>query len=336
MKVRTVGFQLKFSNNIELPEIYQIIESNQGKEIEHFGDKYIYYTEVRDNYIVGLVLRFNEVKSSIATETDKDGNLVIDISMIGDKKSNTEVSMFSINPVTLRGMYYNYRGSLSSSALKTIWKKPHDIIMKYKIKSLTDEFSQLDINKTKAARKKAIDYCQGKFDIRILSTPATIETLISQFETIEEMTFSSEEALVGAGKYTPPAQTFISSAKITTRFEKVASNLGLVTNYIKSIASNKIQKSDILKLRGKLESGEEKTLAVGENLSEFGLMEFDRFVELLPTGLWSSYNECPALNILMTKIKENTIIFGEQPTNDDWRLSSVTNLEVTNFLKQAS
>jgi hypothetical protein len=91
MNVNVVGFQMSFANGIEIPELYQQLESSLGKKQKQGSTNYLYFTDLKDGYIIGLVLRFKEDKMLIAT-SQEDGEFLINISELGKGKESTEVS----------------------------------------------------------------------------------------------------------------------------------------------------------------------------------------------------------------------------------------------------
>ena len=113
MKVNIVGFELTFGRNITIPEVYQLVESNQGVKKNYYGDKYLYYTDVKDDLLVGIILRLKKDKSQINTK-EEDGDFIVDINTLKDDYSSTEVSLFTLNPKTLKGVFYCYFGGLSA------------------------------------------------------------------------------------------------------------------------------------------------------------------------------------------------------------------------------
>ncbi|MDO6446628.1 hypothetical protein Q4493_12660 [Colwellia sp. 1_MG-2023] len=320
MNVNVVGFQMSFARRINIPELYQLLESSSGKKLRQGSTSYLYYTDLKEGYIIGLVLRFKEDKKSIATSKEGE-EFIIDKTELGKGKESTEVSLFAINPETCRGVYYSYIGSLSSSILKTIWKKPHDKLKTYNIKSLIDEYSQHGKKDKAAAHKRATDDCSGLFNLELLTNPADIDDLIKHYDTINALEINSVNAFNDAGRYRPDAQ-FIKRGKINQTFENVVSNESKIVAYIKGLIANKSD-DDIVKLRGKLEgTSEDKWLVVGENIQDFGRLKFDSFVDLLPEHKWSDYSSCEAIEKLLYILTNKTAIFGDLPADEAWRLES--------------
>jgi hypothetical protein len=331
MNVNVIGFQMSFAKSIKIPELYQLLESSSGKKLRQGSTNYLYYTDLKDGFIIGLVLRFKEDKMSIATSKEGE-EFIIDKTELGKGKENTEVSLFAINPDTCRGVYYSYIGSLSSSILKTIWKKPHDNLKAYNIKSLIDEYSQHGKNDKTAAHKHATDDCSGLFNLELLTNPADINDLFKHYDTINALEINSINAFDDAGKYRPDTQ-FIKRGKIQQTFENVVSNESRIFSYIKGLVANKSD-DDIVRLRGKLEgASEDKWLKVGENIQDFGRLKFDDFVELLPEHKWSDYSTCKAIEKLLYILNNKTGTFGATTTDESWRLASAKTMNEKEFIE---
>lgn len=241
--------------------------------------------------------------------------------MVKVKKVLKLVSLFAINPETCRGVYYSYIGSLSSSILKTIWKNPHDNLKRYNIRSLQEQFSEHGKKDKKLAHNKAIEECSGFFNLELITNPADLDELFKHYDTINALEINSVNAFEDAGKYRPDSQ-FIKRGKIMQTFDNVVSNELNIMAYVKKITSNKSE-GDTVRLRGKLAGlNEDKWLKVGENIQDFGRLKFDSFVELLPQYKWTDYSTSEAINKLLYILKNKTSIFGDLPTNEEWRLDS--------------
>jgi hypothetical protein len=336
MKVKVQGFQIGFASNISFSEVFQLLESFSETKRHHHGDEYIYYVDEKENIATGLILRLSNVKSGITTKTDADGNLVVDITTLNDDQTSTEATIFCVNPETGRGLAYSYRRSSTTSLLRTIFKEAHSAVRTSKIKDLTKQYSKLDSTKSGTASKKANEDVKGNFTIKLLSTPATIQTILESYDAIDSISIGAEEALENSGVYSPESP-YVSKAKLAISFTNIHSNLLLIKKYINKITKNRT-KEDAIRIHGQLEDGVQKWFTVGDNISEFGVLEFDRYIELLPDSLWKEYVDCPALTNLMSKIDSNSSVFGDIPINTDWRLPSAKNLPniIKNVIKKAS
>lgn len=334
MKVNVVGFELSFAKGIEIPELFQLLESGQDKEHKHGKDRYIYFTQLLGGIIVGVVLRFKSDKKTIATTKDENGELIIDIKTFAEEKYSTEVSLFAINPNSLRGVCYSYLGSLSETILIDMFRKPHDRLKGDNIKSLTEQYSRHEKGDKQLALLKAQGECSGYFTLSILTTPADVETLISNYDTITAVEVKAKGAFDKGGKFEPNSN-LIKSSKVNVVFENVSSGYTEIVKYIKKLSSNKTE-DEIIKLRGKLASGKNKWFEIGDNISDFGVLEFDSYVKDLPQDKWTNYVSCNALGKIIYILNSKTTIFGEPSDCDKWRLPSAATENLKIIEKESS
>jgi hypothetical protein len=322
MKVNVVGFELGFGKNIDISEVYQRLESNQGKKKSIYQDKYVYYTDVKKDYIVGLIFRLRKDKSQIRT-IEEDGDFKVDIDKLRKDHSSTEVSLFCLNPKTLQGVFYCYFGGLSTTILRTMWKPAHDSVQKAKIKDKTNEIKAHKHYETSKAKAEAEDIFHGFLKVTTLTTPATVNNLFGIFSNIKEIKINSKEALEGAGKYSP-SSSFIRKGKLEATFENPNKWFESIKDYIRNIIPSEPNEGDIIRLVGETLTGEEKAYIVGENLKEFGQFSYDEYVNRLPKKKWSNYKKSKALKLLLKIMRNDSLVFGLPPEESTWRLPSAT------------
>lgn len=320
MRVNIIGFELDFARNIKLPEVYQLLESNQGKKHAYYGDKYLYYTDVVDDYIVGIILRLKKDKGRITTKEDGK-EFIVDIDKLAKGQSSTEVSLFCMNPKTKMGVFYSYFGGLSPSILRTMWKPAHNKVQRAKIRDLCKQYEGSNKYEPSKARAKAEENFKGVMLLRTLTTPATIENLFKVFNSIQEITINSKSAVQGAGKYSPNS-SFIKKASVNIKFNSAVAWYQHIQGYIRKALPTNITDDDKIRIVGETIGGEEKAYVIGENLQEFGAFEFDDFITKIPQKKWSDYSKCDAIKVLLLILKNKTIIFGHTVPEKSWRLLS--------------
>ncbi|GAB5391877.1 MAG: hypothetical protein Altm2KO_21760 [Alteromonas macleodii] len=325
MKVKIQGFELSLSNGVGLPELFQLMESGQNKTTPLNNDEYVYMVDVKDNFIIGLLLRFSDVKKFITTSRGASGELLIKVPDLTDENlDDTEASIFCINPHTLRGAFYTYRRSLTRRLLTTLLNRKHNFLKNKRLQDLTDEYSQLDPEKRKAAAAKATKEITGSFNFELLCTQASIDLLLDSYDEISEMSVTAKDGLPDGGLYSP-SSPFVKSTSVTTKFEKNKSQsfVEQIKGFVRKVSGN-LGNDDAIKLYGKLESGAQAWLSLGENISEFDILHFDRFVDMLPEENedWKEYVNCAATVRLINLLKTETAVFGEPPKDSQWRLPS--------------
>ena len=324
MKVNIIGFELDFASNVSFGEVYQLIESGAGKKHKFYGDKYLYFTDVKQDLVIGVLLRLKKDKNRITTkETGND--FMVDISELGSGESSTEVSLFCINPDTKKGVFYQYFGGLSIATLRVMWRPAHNKVQSAKIKDLAKEYREHNKYNKEKAREKAKEHYNGIFGIETLTPKATVDSIFQLVTSIKEFKINSKNAIQNAGKYSPQS-SFIKKSKIELAFEQPAAWFEHIKRYIKTIMPATVDDDDIIRIVGETLSGEEKAFVIGDNLDEFGNFEFDKFVKKLPKAKWSDYENCKAMDILHNLVETKPIIFGRPSPAKNWRLSSKKNV----------
>src|SRR5690606_11454222 len=129
-KVKIVGFEMELANNVGFFDLYQAARSSSGKELKVHGKLTYSLCDRVDNYMAGMVLYYKGDKKSITTAMDADGNLRVEKSTLRDGQHSTEASLFCVNPKNLKGVLYQYAGSISTTGFYMLLKRSHDQIVK--------------------------------------------------------------------------------------------------------------------------------------------------------------------------------------------------------------
>ena len=154
MNVNILGFKLEFSNNISIGEFYQALESIENQELKIAPKTYISYLDIKSGYIIGLILSYKTNKKSLATKRDNEGDLIVTISEMAPGEYMTEANVFCINPYTLKGLVYSYIGSTSANAFKSIFRKCHSNVVRYKKKDYKNELTNFGEKKVENLQDK--------------------------------------------------------------------------------------------------------------------------------------------------------------------------------------
>lgn len=320
MKVNIIGFELTFGSNLKISEVFQILESKQGKKNKFYSDEYVYYVDVKDDYIIGVALRLKKDKNSVRTK-EQGGTFIPTIDVASKDTSNTEVSFFCMNPETLKGVCYSYFGGLSTAMLRTIWQPAFKTILNAKRKAYRKEL----VGSGKYQKKKASELAEQKYyeklSIRTLITKAGIDSLFDKLASIKEIEINSQNALSQSGKYETQS-SFIKKSAVNVKFENAHARLQEVQEYVRKILPSKVSEGDIIRLRGEIDSGEEKKFYLGENNQEFGDFNFDEYTKKFPKKDWAKFPDCDAIGVLLKILKKDTILFGLTKPEHDWRLPS--------------
>ncbi len=323
-KVKVTGFELNFSNNLRMPEIYQIFESMEGKDISLSGGRSgLYLTDVIDNYICGILITFRDDKKSVVTKKNEDGKLSVIKSELRKDEHATEASVFCINPATKSGLLYTYFGGSNAAALSKIFAIAHTKARRYAIKDYIDEKVEQSQNKKRRKfREKAEEHFKGNFKLKVKVTTKDIEDLLSEFKEVNSVEIGATGLIESIPVLTPIISVYKKSRiaiTISNAFRSIAHH----TN-IRDLANNVggFGNDEVFKVIGKSHSGEELARKVGDNTSEFGMLSYDDYIDKLPSTTWDDYRSCAACIALISKIKHFCAVFGHPNNLTTWKIPS--------------
>ena len=326
MKVNILGFEIKMAQGVEVGDFYQQLELIEDKEINLKSRKTILYTDVIDNYICGLVLSYKSNKKSLVSARDIDGDLTVTKNVLKDDEHGTEVSLFVIHPHSLKGLFYSYSGSVSPTGFAELLKKRHDADLRFKKQSYKDELTQFNTKKVTNIGKKISEKYSGAFSLSLLATPSDLKKLLPRYGEIKQVILRATNALSEGGRYTP-LEDITKRSSIIVDIEQG----GLLKDVKSRILSvfgpyAKQQKETALRVIGLAHSGEELSLVVAENNDNFGRIDYDEYVDLLPRKKWKNYTKCIALLRLLEKVIETDVVFGDKPLDKKWKINSAKDI----------
>jgi len=326
MKVNILGFEIGLAKGVSTGDFYQQLEAIEDHEIKLKSRTTIIYTDVVDHLMCGIVLSYKSNKKSLVTARDADGNLTITKNTLKNNEHGTEVSLFAINPGSLKGIFYSYNGSVSPTGFRELLKKRHDIDLKFKKQSYRDELTHFGGKEISNLPKKVSKKYSGSFSLRLLATPTDLNKLLSKYKEIKHILLRATNALSEGGRYTP-MEEFSKKSSIMIDLNE-GSLIQDVRNTIKKVFTPyaKQQKETTLRLIGLAHSGEELSLVVGDNSENFGRINYDEYVDLLPKDKWKDYKECEALTRIIEKVRKTDVVFGPPLLNKDWKISSAKDI----------
>jgi hypothetical protein len=333
MKVRTLGFQLALSDGVALGELFQQLESVEDKEIKISSKKGLIYTDVVNGLICGLILSYKSNKKSLVTQRDKDGDLKVTKNELKDNEHGTEVSIFCLNPGSLKGLFYSYSGGVSATGMSDILKQSHDAVFRRAKEQYRKEITEFGKTPINHINQKIENKFKGFFDFKLLVTPSDLNTLLSMYSEITKIELNSSNALADSGMFTP-LEDVAKGSSIRVNFDR-GSKADNIKSIVKSVFQPfaKQQKETILRLYGMSHLGQELSLRVGENSEDFGRSDYDDFVDNLPKEKWKDYKISIALENLIRIIKETEVVFGNIPDTTSWKLLSAKDINERNIQK---
>ncbi|MCH8478704.1 MAG: hypothetical protein LAT56_12275 [Wenzhouxiangella sp.] len=203
MRVDVVGFKILPFSGVEIGEVFQSLENKTDTEMSlQIGTVVPYFTVV-EGWIVGQLIRFRSNKKSIVSKRDENGDLLVDKQELASDEHGTEVTIMALNPSTLRGVFYSYRGAVTPNGLKRIFQYSFSEIRRQKIKELRNQLTQFGDKKVVAIDKRIQASFPYDFDLKLLSTPRDVDQVLKHFQEISSVHVNSEDALSKAGFFSP-------------------------------------------------------------------------------------------------------------------------------------
>lgn len=324
-KVKIVGFEMKLANNVTLIDLFQAASSSSGQELKINGRLTYSLCHRLDHYMAGVVLRYKGDRKSIETLMDDDGNLRVEKATLKEGHRSTEASLYCINPTTLKGVFYQYAGSISTTGFYKLLKASHDRIVKQKIKDKVNELTNFELNKVskhsrEKAKKEARAMYSGKFELTLVLKELDINAVIDKLHRLDKIQIKASSALDKAPLF-QPLEPWSESAEVTVRLSAPNDRTKLVQSikeFVSSITVPITSKGKAIKLIGKSATGQDEWYWLGENLQHYGTINYDDYVEQLPYPLWVDYPSCSAMNELKTVLRNHQPVFGYLPQPKHW------------------
>ena len=321
MRVKIIGFEFSLSKNMDVGDFYRQLESVEYTEVLINTRNHVLLTDVIDDYICGVFITYKNNKRSISTLLDKDGDLAVDKRSLDKDRRGTEANIFCINPSTQRGLLYSYAGAASPTSISAFLKAEHKKVRNRLVKEKESEITNCNTRKVEDSLYKAGQYYKGDFSLRTLTTPAEINQLIDRYAEINQLVIRSVDALSDAGVFAP-IDMHVKKAHVTVDFDDNSKEAGKIKKVITSIYDSISDRGKAIRLIGLSHSGEELSLAVGENSDSFGFIDYDDYVDQLPSLKWKDYVSCEALTNIIDNISSNSAIFGNPACSSSWKKPS--------------
>jgi hypothetical protein len=330
-KVKVSGFEMQFSEGIKINDFFQELESiSKRPEIKVGIYSTRVYTRIIDGLAVGLILTFKDDKKKLATEKDGSGKLKVNRIELMENQASTEASLFCFNPSTRSGIFTHYAGSASVSIYTSIFNQAHKSVknrlIDQKINELSGWGSRGD---TKRIRSRAQDEYSGSFSFKHIYQEKDLNQVLDNLKNLSEIEVTTELGIPNE----PVFRHLGATAKKTTQtvsfldqFKSIENLKGHLSNFVKEVFSVK-DKKYALKLIGTSLSGQRAQYWLGANVEEYGFFDYDNYIDELPEEVWDDYVSCLALKSLITKVTENSEVFGDISPVTSWeKYSSLMDL----------
>ncbi|EGQ8412013.1 MULTISPECIES: hypothetical protein [Vibrio] len=321
-KVKVSGFEMQFSDGVEMNDFYQELELiSRNRDINVGAYSTRVYTRVVDKLAVGLILTFKDDRKKLASEEDGSGKLKVNRIELKEHQTSTEASLFCFNPLTGCGVFTHYAGAASASVYAAIFGQAHKNVKDRLINQRVDEYSRGrsrgDIRRIK---RRAQGEFGGTFSFKYIYQEKDLNQILdnlkslSEVEVITELGIPDEPVFRHLGaltKKTTQTITFLDQFKVIENLK------GHLSNFIHDVFSQK-NKKYALRLIGSSLSGQRVQYWIGDNVEEYGFFDYDEYIDELPDDVWDNYLECSALSNVSNILKNKSETFGELKSVDTW------------------
>ena len=321
-KVKVSGFEMQFSEGIEMKDFYQeleLISRNQELKVGNYSTRV--YTRVVDGLAVGLILTFRDDRKKLASEQDVSGKLRVNRIELKKNQTSTEASLFCFNPVTKCGLFTHYAGAASVSVYTSIFGQAHKNVKERLVNQRVDEYSR---NRSRGDIKRIKHRAQtefaGSFSFKYIYQEKDLSQILdnlkslSEVEVITELGIPEEPVFRHLGSVTKKTTQTIS---FLDQFKSIENLKGHLSNFIHDAFSQK-NKKYALRLIGSSLSGQRAQYWIGENIEEYGFFEYDDYIDELPNDVWDNYLNCIALANLSSLLKTKSETFGQLKSAESW------------------
>ncbi|MCA2019090.1 hypothetical protein LDJ79_23480 [Vibrio tritonius] len=321
-KVRVSGFEMQFSEGIEMNDFYQELESiSKNKDINVGQYSTRVFTRIVDGLAVGLILTFRDDRKKLATEKDGNGQLKVNRIELKEDQTSTEASLFCFNPISKCGVFTHYSGSASVSVYTSIFGQAHKNVKDRMIEQKVDEYSRGrsrgDIRRIKSRAQREVG---GSFSFKYIYQEKDLDQILENVKTLSEV-----EVITELGVPNEPLFRHIGSmAKKTTQtvtfldqFKMIDNLKGHLSNFIHDALGQK-DKKYALRLIGASFSGQRVQYWIGDNIEEYGHFDYEQYIDDLPEEVWDKYYECTALANITQIVVNSSETFGKIKSVYKW------------------
>lgn len=330
-KVKVSGFEMQFSDGVEMNDFYQELERiSRNRDINVGAYSTRVYTRVVDELAVGLILTFKDDRKKLASEEDGSGKLKVNRIELKEHQTSTEASLFCFNPTTKCGVFTHYTGAASVSVYASIFGQAHKNVKDRLIEQRVDEYSRgRTFGDIKKIRNRVLGEFLGLFSFKYIYQEKDLNQILDNLKSLTEVEVITELGIpdepvfrhLGAlTKKTTQTVTFLDQFKVIDNLR------GHLSNFIHDVFSQK-NKKYALRLIGASSSGQRVQYWIGENVEEYGFFDYDEYIDELPDDVWDNYLECAALSNLSNILKDRSETFGELKPAESWcKYKSVSDL----------
>ncbi|WP_133151431.1 hypothetical protein, partial [Vibrio lentus] len=193
-KVKVSGFEMQFSEGVEMNDFYQeleLISRNQEIIVGAYSTRV--YTRIVDGLAVGLILTFKDDRKKLATEQDGSGKLKVNRIELKENQTSTEASLFCFNPSTKCGVFTHYAGAASVSVYTSIFGQAHKNVKDRLVNQRVDEYSRgRSRGDIKRIKYRAQAEFGGSFSFKYIYQEKDLTQILDNLKTLSEVEVITE------------------------------------------------------------------------------------------------------------------------------------------------
>lgn len=316
-KVNTSAFRMSLGPHVSFDELRATIISEESSEIRANGFGNQVLMDVREGYLIGLILTFKGDKLILGTKGQQRDIKATRLSLRKNERS-TQVSLFCLHPVDGMGMLYTYHTGLSTNSFGNVMECYYKKILREKRATKKLELLGGKKRLSESKKKRLEEYSANLFSLTDIISNYDIDQLIQNFSVLHQAEFNIAPSVQPTSVFSP-LKNFAQSIRTSINIDK--ENQEGIRTAIKQIYLNLVEKDSYraMRLYGKTLSGKTTNQSLGENLRHFGQIYLDDFIDLLPKDKWRDYTTSLACDRLINTVKEHPDIIERPPSVESWK-----------------
>jgi len=312
-KVSVMGFQISLNRYVPFDSLINELKGVCDRDIINGRGTNVLYLDEAYGYVIGSSLTLKGHRKTIESKRDANGDLVVEHSEINSEATGIEPTLFAINPITRRGVYYRNYGGPSLNALQRIFRNSHDKLRKEALDlAVATEYEKKpngDVEKSKRKIREGLaKQYAGNLQIQVLATEDDLAFLLGKYQRLNRCEITATRAIESAPLFTPLTDV-IRESRVTLRFDNKRGFSKVMEAVLNAFKNPDQYKT--LKLLGQGLDGEDLSEYVGDVKQYYHSYSYDDFIEELPARVWKEYTDSRAMGRLIDIITKNTASFGE-------------------------
>lgn len=297
LHAKYIGFSLGLAKGVTSTEMFGSLRSLYDSQFDYRGcERAIFVDQYSAEKIIGMILTFRSHRRYL--EFKKSGNKV-------NKLSNTpgfsgvDVNLFAFNPITNKGIYQYYRGSMPCTLFAGILHKYHNAVLNHKKKE----------DKVNLSPKQIEKKYTGTFEFALKLKKGDIDTVLTGFGKLRAVRVSYEEIISKHPWYRPLKAIWTNPGVYVPLRSQTP--IGKAKESIRKFAGQLSSRNKVITIIGESVGGSPLSETIGEdNVNHFGSHTMDDFIDMLPDTTWDDYKSCEAIEDITASLDRHVAFFG--------------------------